>query len=65
LVDRRPPCAAAHDDESQAHGGNDRAREEQSLDTVLDRVENDEGEDEPEEEQEQRTQQRMPKPRVE
>jgi len=54
LVDRCTPSAAEHDHEAKAHGGNDRAREEQPFDAVLDGVEDHEGEHDPEQQQEQR-----------
>jgi hypothetical protein len=62
LMNCRTPDATNHNHEPKAHCDDDRAREQQSFDTVLDRVENHEGKDEREEEQEHWAQQRMPQP---
>lgn len=53
------------DREPEDDRGEDRAREEQSLDPVLDRVEGHEGEDQHQDEEQQGAQQRMPELPVE
>lgn len=63
-MDRCTPSAAEHDHEAKTHSGNDRAREEQPFDAVLDGVEDHEGEDDREQQQEQRAQQGVPQPRL-
>lgn len=63
LLGRRAPSAAARRCQLRAGRDNDQARQEQTCDTVLDRVEEQEREHEREHEQERQPQQWVPKPR--
>jgi len=54
LICRSTPRATKNDHEPQGHRSDDRAREEQPFDAMLDRVQNHEGKDEREEEQQHR-----------
>jgi hypothetical protein len=60
-----PPTPSEHDDEPQCRGHEDRAGEEQTLDAVLDGVEDHERKSDPQQKEEQRPEQRMAQARFE